>query len=576
MSLPRDPRAERVEGAPRARGGPLLGAEGGRYRVAELRDRAAEELPGRLELGPQAEVPEAVVAAHVEPGRDLVEEAVERQAGTRSEVREPGRDRPAALTVHTRSQRSKGAPVDSAHVIAGSQPLALPSRARSAVRYAEIVRRLSLAGGTLVAILGATVLVGWGADLPTLTRVLPYFIPMTPLTAVIFVLLGSSGALLALDEARPRLARAGGSLAALALGLALASLGEHRLGWDTGLDTALFRDRLAVAGSTGRPAQLTAVAFVLLVLGQLGLRSPRVALRRAGEAAALAAGSIGGIILGGYLFAPYEIYRVLPLADVAALTSVGIVLVALCAVGARPGGVFLRIFEQDSAGGFAARLLFPLVIVPGAISVFVARGFAAGWYGADFGLALATTLDSIVVGVVVWLGANGLDRSDVGRRLAEQAALLDPLTGLGNRRALAAQLTVQQALAERTQRAYGIVSLDANGLKRVNDTFGHAVGDAALRRVAAALASALRPADVAVRSGGDEFILLLPATDELGAARVAKRAAEIVRDLPAEDPRARLTVSTGAAAWRPDDRPDDVLARADAALYAAKRIWLAG
>ncbi len=461
-------------------------------------------------------------------------------------------------------------------MIVGGQPLAVPGRARSPSIYAEIVRRLSFAGGALVALLGATVLLGWQAGLPALTRVQPQFIPMTPLTAVVFILLGSSGVLLALDEARPRLARAGGSLAALALGLALASLGEHRLGWDTGLDTALFRDRLAAGGSTGRPAELTALAFALLALGQLGLRSRHVAPRRAGEAATLAAASAGSIVLGGYLFAPYEVYRILPLADVAAHTGLGILLAALATVGARPGGVFFRIFEQDTAGGFAARRLFPLVLIPGAFAALVARGFAAGWYGADFQLGLATTIDSIVLGVIIWLSANGLDRTDVGRRLAEQAALLDPLTGLGNRRALAAQLNVQQALAERTQRAYAIVSLDADDLKRVNDTFGHAAGDAALRHVAAALASALRPADVAVRSGGDEFILLLAATDELGAARVAKRVAAIVRDLPTADPRARLTVSVGSAAWRPDDRPDDVLARADAALYAAKRTWRAG
>ncbi len=240
-----------------------------------------------------------------------------------------------------------------------------------------MLRRLSLAGGALVALLGVAVLVGWALNLVDLVRVRPYFIPMAPLTAVVFILLGSSGALLALDGTRPRLARAGGSLAALALGLALASSAEHRLGLDSGLDTALFGDRLAAGGSTGHPAELTALAFTLLALGQLGLRSQHIAPRRAGEAAALAASVIGSIVLVGYLFAPYEIYRVLPLADVAAHASVGIVLAALATVGARPGGVFFRIFEQDTAGGFAARQLYPLVLVRGALAVCVALRFAA-------------------------------------------------------------------------------------------------------------------------------------------------------------------------------------------------------
>lgn len=150
----------------------------------------------------------------------------------------------------------------------------------------------------------------------------------------------------------------------------------------------------------------------------------------------------------------------------------------------------------------------------------------------------------------------------------EEAALLDPLTGLANRRALDVDLERALANAGRAGAAVGVVMVDLDGLKARNDTEGHAAGDAALRRLGHTLQSRLRRGDSAYRIGGDEFVLLLP-----GGAGAVDRIIERVR---ADGPPA---FSWGAARF-PDDgaTPATLLHAADARLYAgrsARRVGIA-
>lgn len=105
-----------------------------------------------------------------------------------------------------------------------------------------------------------------------------------------------------------------------------------------------------------------------------------------------------------------------------------------------------------------------------------------------------------------------LDRSRLQRRLdaAESAALSDPMTGLGNRRAFELAVDREEARCARFGHRAGIVVLDLDGLKAVNDTGGHQAGDDMLRRAGETIRATLRGADQAFRIGGDEFALLLP------------------------------------------------------------------
>ncbi len=150
-------------------------------------------------------------------------------------------------------------------------------------------------------------------------------------------------------------------------------------------------------------------------------------------------------------------------------------------------------------------------------------------------------------------------------------ASTDPLTGVRNRRYVLERL---HAEADRAQRAGTSVSLalfDLDDLKGINDRFGHAGGDAALKGVADALRTVARSYDVPARFAGDEWLLLLPGTTIDDALRVANRVLEVARTIQVAgfDLQIRLSAGVASLAAR-DDTPDRLLQRADEALYRAK------
>ena len=159
---------------------------------------------------------------------------------------------------------------------------------------------------------------------------------------------------------------------------------------------------------------------------------------------------------------------------------------------------------------------------------------------------------------------------DANRRLARQA-LTDDLTGLANRRHGGRQLEREIALCVRHGRLLALVRVDVDHFKAINDSYGHQAGDEVLVEVARRLAGAVRGGDELARWGGDEFVAILPDTDKAGALRAAERLRAAVSETPiaAAGHELTVTVSVGWAHWA-GDTPDDLLARADRALYRAK------
>jgi two-component system, cell cycle response regulator len=144
----------------------------------------------------------------------------------------------------------------------------------------------------------------------------------------------------------------------------------------------------------------------------------------------------------------------------------------------------------------------------------------------------------------------------------------DPLTQLKNRRFLFSQLRSLMSGARRHGRPMAAAMIDLDGFKAINDAHGHAVGDEALVAAAEALGRALRAEDVLGRIGGEEFLALLPDTDDEAAARTGERLRAAVAAATGPVP---MTASVGYAVLEGDEAPDDLVRRADAALYAAKR-----
>lgn len=155
----------------------------------------------------------------------------------------------------------------------------------------------------------------------------------------------------------------------------------------------------------------------------------------------------------------------------------------------------------------------------------------------------------------------------------KRESILDPLTGLFNRRYMTSAFDRELRLASRTGRPVGVVIIDVDGFKQVNDRFGHAAADKALCELAALLRSRLRAYDVPIRYGGDEIVVLLPNTSLDGARAAADKLMQGVRDLEVRH-RGHLipvSISVGVAA-HPVHGVDaeSVLRAADQALYRAK------
>jgi len=155
----------------------------------------------------------------------------------------------------------------------------------------------------------------------------------------------------------------------------------------------------------------------------------------------------------------------------------------------------------------------------------------------------------------------------------EAAAWQDALTGIANRRHLMQWSANELGKRQDAAQTMGVLLLDIDHFKAVNDRYGHAAGDAALRAVASVLRTSVRPGDVVARYGGEEFTILLPGTEVNGALAIAERVRTSVgaNAVQHEDRRFFVTVSIGVASVvRGEEAVDAALQRADQALYRAK------
>lgn len=238
------------------------------------------------------------------------------------------------------------------------------------------------------------------------------------------------------------------------------------------------------------------------------------------------------------------------------LVAVGSGLIALCLLAGRGG---------------AATATWSFFYVW--VAVYSACYFALAAIVAQVGLAaVLETLAISAVGdgnnapaqIVVSVGTCVAAAMVVGslvRRVSDLAGR-DALTGLANRRTLDDALTTVLARARRTGEAVAVLAIDLNGFKAVNDTLGHTEGDRLLVELGRIWSSQLRRGDVLARTGGDEFVMVLPMCRAEHADDVARRLQSLT-PLP-------LSTSVGIALTRPSESAREVLLRADAALYAAK------
>ena len=243
----------------------------------------------------------------------------------------------------------------------------------------------------------------------------------------------------------------------------------------------------------------------------------------------------------------------------------------------RPGNLFPALLFLIATIGYYRRLDYAhsafdhsLYLTTGlSVACCLAASQSERRFDGPFALAVGLQFTSYFV----LLGGALLDNVRLFEHVRHLAAS-DPLTGLANYRRLVDAVGAEIERTKRTARPFSLALFDVDGLKRINDTYGHAVGSRAICRVAEALRLNCRAVDTAGRYGGDEFAVILPETGKEAARDVTRR---ICEGIASQDELPRISTSVGVAVYPEDgDSLLALLASADHALYEQKGRTLRG
>ncbi len=187
------------------------------------------------------------------------------------------------------------------------------------------------------------------------------------------------------------------------------------------------------------------------------------------------------------------------------------------------------------------------------------------------GFPLITSAGEVYGTVQVFTEASSGDGGEI-EELRDQA-FRDPLTGLYNRRFLEENLSLRISEAGRYSSSAGVIFLDLDGFKSVNDTWGHAAGDRLLQAVSGTLEKNLRTSDVAGRWGGDEFMVIIPGADLSSLEKTSEKLRNLIKNtsVPCPGGRAGVSVSAGVSVIEKSDTPERLLERVDRLLYTGKK-----
>jgi diguanylate cyclase (GGDEF)-like protein len=266
---------------------------------------------------------------------------------------------------------------------------------------------------------------------------------------------------------------------------------------------------------------------------------------------------------------------------IAPQTVVALVALIVAILAARPRAPWMGLVAGPGAGGHVMRRFVPLLL-----GGSIVAGYALIW-GVEHDLWTVSVGTAFVIAGLVTVLLGGLvqtsreleEADQERRRLQERLTDLadrDPLTNVFNRRRFDEELESEFALHRRYGLPVGVLTIDLDDFKLVNDTHGHAVGDELLLATTEVLAEGLRASDVVARFGGDEFMVLLPGIGADATSAVADKLVQALRGVSrtaADGTAIRLRASIGVAhtdraGW---PSPEELLIAADKALYLAKR-----
>ena len=419
--------------------------------------------------------------------------------------------------------------------------------------------------GCAAVVIACLVLVGgWIGGIDTLKSIVPGFSTMKPNTAIAVGVLGIALILQRWSKSHPFATAA----ATFTLAIALVTLAEDAFGWDAGIDQFFFRDN-ASASAPGRPATATSVMIMFLSAALLVARRP--ALQWLKTPAAFCTSLIAWAALTSYVFGPQALREVPAFSSVALPTAAVLLALGIGVLAAEPVSWPVRTAVGSGIGGMICRWLLPVAILaPPTLGWLLFRVGEMDVFPAQFNWAVYSVVSTLGSVWLIMLLAHRITLIDAERSAATALSRHDSLTGLANRRAFDAFLHENFGLSRRHRHPLSLLSVDIDRFKRYNDSFGHPAGDELLKSVGARLSSIARETDLVARVGGEEFAVVLPETDSIGAQVLAERARLEVKQ--ATGLLRQVTVSIGVATLSPDmATPSRLIEESDRALYRAKR-----
>ncbi|MEO8420604.1 MAG: GGDEF domain-containing protein [Hyphomicrobium sp.] len=417
--------------------------------------------------------------------------------------------------------------------------------------------------GIATALGGAVVLVAYGLDIERIWRPIPGGPACSTVTASLFVLSG-----IAVASMRAFRAPAPAIVLFAAVGLfGLVRLVEIALGVDTLSNVAPFGETLAREGAAGRPVVMSWQTSAMFTFVAAAFMLRYLCHPKASQVAAALALAPPLVSITGYIYGIPKFYGAMSMTTMA----IGSMLAATpLLLGARTGIVRALVSPWD--GGRFARLQI-LVICS---VIFVCGFMLQRLHIADASamIPIFVVISILTVSTTIASCSVLIERNDYRRRRAERTVahlvLHDPLSGLYNRRFLAEQEDALVSFAKRQNFRISVLMLDLDRFKAINDLYGHQAGDSVIKRVAAALRVRLRRADIAVRYGGEELLVVLLDAELDAAVMIGEQLCKAIEAIDFSDlgfP--TVTVSIGAAEVITSMR--DAIAHADATMYMAKR-----
>jgi diguanylate cyclase (GGDEF)-like protein len=336
-------------------------------------------------------------------------------------------------------------------------------------------------------------------------------------------------------------------------------------------DAAASRDpdrEQPAADSTLRVAWWLTITIVLLGVGISGSFAADQA-----PIFLLGAGGVLAVVVFHELIGPRQRGRIVRLGELVAAIGLVAGLLVMSGFASSPFAVLFALVAVAAALGFGPRAgLTAAALSTLAFGAVLFADPQLATYGADDALRLAFGLGASWL--LAFVAVAYSDRQRRAMRRAIDLSRTDPLTGLFNRSQLFVTLEQEVSRTRRSDRGFCLLMIDLDGLKAINDTGGHLRGDVVLRSLGTVISGSIRTVDSAYRYGGDEFVVLLPETDIVGAFVVAEKirvgAEELELTLGAES---QVSVSIGLVS-HPEDglSAEELMVAADRAMYQAKSL----